>query len=97
MIAVVIAAVGSAAMVLRERSERFAQIAEGYDSGFGAWDCAGYLADTNPDGKPDEAFPPRIRRLLWDARMGVKYEHAARYPWLPVEPDSPIPDWSAIR
>jgi uncharacterized membrane protein len=26
------------------------------------------------------------------AAMAHKYEHAARYPWLPVEPDPPEPD-----
>ena len=32
---------------------------------------------------------PRVR---WAREMGHKYERAARYPWLPVEPDSPPPD-----
>jgi hypothetical protein len=27
----------------------------------------------------------------WHLRMEQKYEHAARYPWLPVEPDPPQP------
>ena len=26
------------------------------------------------------------------AAMAHKYEHAARYPWLPVKPDPPEPD-----
>jgi hypothetical protein len=29
--------------------------------------------------------------LRWRAHMEAKYRHAARYPWLPVEPDPPEP------
>jgi hypothetical protein len=28
----------------------------------------------------------------YHATLAVKYEHAARYPWLPVEPDPPPPE-----
>ena len=31
------------------------------------------------------------RRALYDRRMKLKYEAAARNPWLPVEPDPPEP------
>ena len=34
------------------------------------------------------------RRLAWEeyhAGLAAKYERAARYPWLPVEPDPPEP------
>lgn len=27
----------------------------------------------------------------WHGRLAAKYRRAARYPWLPVEPDSPAP------
>ncbi len=30
-------------------------------------------------------------RTAWHAAMKAKYEHAARYPWLPVAPDPPEP------
>jgi hypothetical protein len=30
-------------------------------------------------------------RAAWNDRMKRKYERAARYPWLPVEPDPPMP------
>ena len=33
-------------------------------------------------------LPPLIRH---HEAMAAKYEHAARYPWLPVEPDPPEP------
>jgi hypothetical protein len=32
------------------------------------------------------------RRLEHDIRLKAKYERAARYPWLPVEPDPPMPE-----
>ena len=34
-------------------------------------------------------------QVAFFARMKRKYERAARYPWLPVEPDPPVPnvDW----
>ena len=34
---------------------------------------------------------PLIPRLDSHESMRLKYEHAARYPWLPVEPDPPEP------
>jgi hypothetical protein len=30
--------------------------------------------------------------MTWHEEMKQKYERAARYPWLPVEPDPPYPD-----
>jgi hypothetical protein len=37
-------------------------------------------------------LPQLARKNAWHRQMAVKYEHAARYPWLPVEPDPPIPE-----
>jgi hypothetical protein len=34
---------------------------------------------------------PNAMRAAYHARMRRKYERAARYPWLPVEPDPPEP------
>ncbi len=49
-------------------------------------------------------LPPRdIHRyagevLEWHAALARKYRHAARYPWLPVEPDPSPPDaWLPIE
>ena len=33
----------------------------------------------------------RQRFASWRSTMILKYERAARYPWLPVEPDTPPP------
>ncbi len=32
------------------------------------------------------------RKIGYHAAMARKYEHAAGYPWLPVEPDPPEPE-----
>lgn len=32
------------------------------------------------------------RRSDYYAALQAKYERAARYPWLPVEPDPPMPE-----
>jgi hypothetical protein len=38
------------------------------------------------------APPPKaIRAREYHSRMAENYRHAARYPWLPVEPDPPEP------
>ncbi len=34
---------------------------------------------------------PKWRRLEWHESMRLKYEHAAGYPWLSVDPDPPPP------
>jgi hypothetical protein len=35
---------------------------------------------------------PIMRRLEWHESMRLKYDWAARYPWLPVGPDPPEPE-----
>ena len=39
----------------------------------------------------DEAAHLRQRAAVY-SKLKEKYRHAARYPWLPVEPDLPEPD-----
>ena len=39
----------------------------------------------------DEMFASEQRRADYHGAMRRKYERAARYPWLPVEPDPPEP------
>lgn len=43
------------------------------------------------DGLPDHVpVPPQIRNR-YHATMKLKYEWAARFPWLPVSSDPPVP------
>jgi hypothetical protein len=39
-------------------------------------------------------WPLRLdpREFEWHRAMQAKYERAARYPWLPVAPDTPVPE-----
>jgi hypothetical protein len=36
---------------------------------------------------------PVVRRFEWHYSRQLKYERAARYPWLPVAPDPPEPEY----
>jgi hypothetical protein len=45
----------------------------------------------------DSVIPPAKselsrNRVAYHARLRVKYERVARYPWLPIDPDPPSPD-----
>jgi hypothetical protein len=89
MVAVAVIAVGCAvlasliemrrAFLIEMRRERFARIADRHLSVF-----------LTPAQVRD---PERCsaERLDWHSKMADKYMRAARYPWLPVEPDPPNP------
>ena len=53
-----------------------------------------FIADARSRGWGVELFEPAsLKRLeAYHAAMTAKYERAARYPWLPVEPDPPEPE-----
>jgi hypothetical protein len=81
MVVVAVVAVGCAAVVsvAERRRQRFARIADRH--------IAVFLV-------PAQVRDPERRsaiRLNWHSTMADKYLHAARYPWLPVEPDPPRP------
>jgi hypothetical protein len=81
MVAVAVIAVGCAvlASLIEMRRERFARIADRHISVFLT---------------PAQVRDPERRsaeRLDWHSKMADKYMRAARYPWLPVEPDPPNP------
>ncbi|WP_143206359.1 hypothetical protein [Singulisphaera sp. GP187] len=89
---VVVAAVGlacAATVVVMERKERFARIARQHSGVFPPLSFVDLIVASEPD---------RERLMLWGKRVGVwhsemakKYQYAARYPWLRVEPDPPEP------
>ena len=81
MVVVAIIAVGCAMVVslVERRRARFARIADRH--------VAVFLT-------PAQIRDPERRsasRLDWHSKMAGKYLQAARYPWLPVEPDPPKP------
>ena len=86
--------------IYRERVSEFGAIWADSDPhgtfpfGVGAW------ADTNPNvalpvgvtARDLESYRLRCwRRAAWAEEMALKYDRAARYPWLHVAPDLPEP------
>jgi hypothetical protein len=78
---VAVAIFGSALGITIERSDRFRWIAVRHRA------AVPQLPPIKPIGMPDKDW----RLFEWHQSMARKYEHAARYPWLPVAPDSPEP------
>ncbi len=57
-------------------------------------------AEPRPDLVADwkENIKECRRWAVYNAGMARKYRHAARFPWLPVEPDPPLPDpWLPVE
>jgi hypothetical protein len=86
MVAVAIFAIVFGSIVLRQRAERFRQLAESNgmrrfvtgDSEVWIW-----------VERPVDVSPLWFE---WRRALAEKYERAARYPWLPVPPDPPEPE-----
>jgi hypothetical protein len=72
---VAVAILGLSLGFLAERRARFLRVAAQHKSQTD-WPWAFHL-------------PPGV--VSYDIEMQLKYERAARYPWLPVEPDPPRP------
>ncbi len=79
MVAVVV--VGGA-LGMFERHERFRWIAVRHRA-----EVPKHLPRIKPVGMEDKVW----RLLEWHESMARRYERAARYPWLPVEPEPPDP------
>ena len=77
-----VAIIGSALGITIERRERFRWIAVHHRA-------AGpqHIPGIKPLGMEDKDW----RLIEWHESMARKYEHAARYPWLPVALDPPPP------
>jgi hypothetical protein len=53
------------------------------------------VSKIKPSDRPFGAHTPRVGlpvMIAHFADLRRKYEHAARYPWVPVEPDPPAPE-----
>jgi hypothetical protein len=70
----------------RSRSQRFYALMMSHES------RAMELMDNAPSVTDAEARRRFHARITWHEVMNAKYERAARYPWLPVEPDPPEPE-----
>lgn len=83
---VAVAITGLMLGTLIERRNRFSRIAAYHKAEFAR------LVKGIPYFAVDQSYDPIWRRLEWHEPMRLKYEEAARYPWLPVQPDSPEPE-----
>jgi hypothetical protein len=72
--------------ITRRRQEGFLSMAR-------LWDNTEFTSRQAADSTPGpHGDPVAMRRLAEYAHnLRMKYERAARYPWLPVEPDPPEP------
>jgi hypothetical protein len=95
MIAVAVVAIIMTTVGIRRRQNEFLQLAAYHKK---EWShIVGRVSD---DGVTWLRYDPLKRdwRLssasesVYHAQMREKYEHAARYPWLPVAPDPPPPE-----
>ena len=78
---VAVAIIGSA-LGITLRRDRFRSIAVHHRAEFRK-----LIPRIKPFGMRDKDWRP----IEWHESMARKYEHAARYPWLPVAPDRPEP------
>jgi hypothetical protein len=90
MALVAIAALIMAGGVLVKRSSEFRALAEEQaDSEMASLEYAG-------DARGERGDPQRVARgeqmAAYHRELRIKYERAARYPWLSVEPDPPEPE-----
>jgi hypothetical protein len=88
LIAVVVAAVVLAAGVWGQRSLAYQRRAAYHRAQLQIWPELPY----SNDQQYREAFEAMLRRRRWHEVMADKYEHAARRPWLTVEPNPPEPE-----
>jgi hypothetical protein len=84
MVAVAMAA--TALGVTMERRNRFRKVADYHQGEFSK--LVRRLPGFMSAGSSED---PTMLRLEWHESMRRRYDRAARYPWLPVEPDPPEP------
>jgi hypothetical protein len=80
MVAVAIAAFAFGGWQMRQRREHRLRLALKHEV------LSALLRDGHADTSRDPERADRHKALH------IKYEHAARYPWLPIEPDPPEPE-----
>lgn len=91
MIAVAVVALACATTILiMERRERFARIARQHSGVFPPFAFADMAIATEPKRERLNLWSRCV--MVWHAEMAQKYQYAARYPWLPVEPDPREPE-----
>ena len=93
MVAVAIVAVALGMKVLNDRASGYRSRASDHRLEAEFHNKPSHMEMMKVDGTLlDLVEPPNLPRVEFHNRMSRKYARAARYPWLPVEPDPPGPE-----
>ncbi len=104
MAVAIVALVIGAAIAIDRRSKRFARLAASHANiAVEHWATLAAFGGDPPPLKEIEKFPPAARGpvrylhraktlMVYHRELKGKYDRAACYPWLPVEPDPPEPE-----
>jgi hypothetical protein len=100
MIAVVVVAILTAGAALMRRSAAFRRLAAHHETRMASWmsihaENANWAIDTANPARASQArwaVEEAWRAIEYHGSMRDKYERAARFPWLAVEPDPPEPE-----
>ncbi len=87
MIAVAVVALTMVALKLRQRSQEFSKQAKVYAFRAALYESGKVWIRDMP--RASETFPATARHYR---RESMRYARAARYPWLSVTPDRPLPE-----
>jgi hypothetical protein len=90
MVAVAIVAFAMAGATLVRRSNRFRALAK--DQAEAEVMSLAYADDERGEGGAPQRVARGEQMADCHRKLRIKYQRAARYPWLPVEPDPPEPD-----
>ena len=100
-VAVIGLLIGGGALLVRQRRDYFLTLAQSHHNevdssmarGTALKSRLGSTSEMSAEtGQLYRDYERMRDRADHHAAMAHKYEHAARYPWLPVEPDPPEPD-----
>jgi hypothetical protein len=90
MAIVAIAGLAMAGTILVNRSNEFRVLAE--EQADAEQMSLSYADDARGENGDRQRVARGEQMSAYHRDLRIKYERAARYPWLPVDPDPPIPD-----
>jgi hypothetical protein len=90
MALVMIAGLILAVAVMLKRSSDFRVLAQEQEEA--ELTSMGYADDARGEGGDPQRVARGEQMAAFHRRLRIKYERAARYPWLPVDPDPPEPE-----
>jgi hypothetical protein len=90
MVLVAIAGLAMAGAIMVRRSTEFRALAE--EQADAEMMSMSYADDARGEGGDSQRVARGEQMAAYHRELRAKYERAARYPWLPVEPDPPEPE-----